>query len=159
MDKTRIVGDNLNDAISVAWISQVTYVQVPVQEQVHRIMGNRESAKAGTEKSADSPCLCWEDICIILLFVMLESGRLWGGCGGLRAYLMPTCVGLRKRKNIYVCRHRGNRAYIHTHTHIHYIFFNSSQDSGFQARIRTTWSPSRLAQAPGQVPVSFVWPK
>lgn len=60
----------------------------PVQEHVwytyktHRIMGNRESAKAGSEKLTDSPLFVWEEHRIILLFVMLETGRLWGGVVG-----------------------------------------------------------------------------
>lgn len=78
------------------------YVCMVHTYKTYRIMGNRESAKAGTEKLTDSPLYVWEEHRIILLFVMLETGRLWGGVVACELIWSQHASGCVREKHMYV---------------------------------------------------------
>lgn len=66
-------------------------------------MGNRgNQPKAGTEITTDSPLFKNVKKCFSLC---CRDRSIWG-CGGLRAYLIPTCVGAL------------TKPYVHTYTYI-----------------------------------------
>lgn len=121
-------------------------VQVPVQEQVcmvhitktHRRMGNREISQSRNWKVDRQSPVCVGRTSHYFTFRYARDRPIMGGCGGLRAYLIPTCVGLRKRKTD-VCRHRGNRAYIHLSILV------KTTASRHAYSVRTNWSPSPAA--------------
>lgn len=84
--------------------------------KTHRIMGSREVSQSRNWKvGRQSPVCAGKTFALFLLCVMLETGRWWGGVVGCEPIWCQHASGCVREKH-HVCRHRGNRAYIHTST-------------------------------------------